>query len=95
MGILLLSYYNNVYIPDWLRLTGSISDKPSLMKNLASRYDKVIQYTKGGDYICTFKTIGQAAKETGIKKSNISAALNKHVKSAGGYIWKGKKRGEI
>ena len=82
-------------MPDWLRITGSITDKPSLMKNIASRYDEVIQYTKGGDYICTFETIGQAAKETGIKKSNISAALNKHVKSAGGYIWKGKKRGEL
>ena len=62
------------------------------------RSKKIQQYTKSGKLLNTFTSIKEAARQTNIPKSNISAAAkNKKkwvtdhwaiVKTAGGYIWR-------
>lgn len=37
--------------------------------------------------IAEFSTIGEAARETGVDKANISSVLSGKRKSAGGYLW--------
>ncbi|UIR56445.1 NUMOD4 domain-containing protein [Sphingobacterium sp. SRCM116780] len=48
----------------------------------------VSQYTLKGELICRYATIAEAAKMTGVHKTNISNATKGRSKSAGGYIWK-------
>lgn len=52
------------------------------------RGTKLSQYDTLGKRINTYLTISDAAQESGILKSNISAAINGRQESAGGYIWR-------
>lgn len=52
------------------------------------RGKKIVQYSLTGKKIKVFLSISDAASETGIPHSNISRAVNKHLKAAGGYKWK-------
>lgn len=49
---------------------------------------KVIQYTRNNDYICTFDSIAEAEKATGIQNQNISKCCKGKRKTAGGYKWR-------
>lgn len=49
---------------------------------------KVNQYTLDGKYICTYDSIVDASKRTGVNKSNIGACAQGKYKQAGGYIWR-------
>lgn len=50
---------------------------------------QVGQYTSEGNLINIFKSIREAAKITGIERSDISKCCNNktHYNSAGGYVW--------
>lgn len=48
---------------------------------------KVSKYTKTGDYICTYDSLAEASKDTGIDRSSINhCALGNRV-SCGGFCW--------
>jgi hypothetical protein len=47
----------------------------------------IIMLNKDGILIKTFESVLSAAKETGLRQSNISNVLTKRAKTAGGYIW--------
>lgn len=66
------------------------SDDPNELevKALAPYRSPIIQYTKNGDYVNTYPTIAEAARQTGIGDSNIGNCLKGRSKSAGGYVWK-------
>lgn len=51
---------------------------------------EVIQYSLEGRKLATHKSISAAAKQCGIQVSNISFALDKPNRSAGGYVWRTK-----
>lgn len=48
---------------------------------------KVDQYDYDYNYIGSYRSISEAARETGINVSTISGTLTKKYKSAGGYYW--------
>jgi len=48
---------------------------------------KVYQYNLAGDYIRTFMSVKDAAKNTGVYPSGIVANCNQERQSAGGFIW--------
>jgi group I intron endonuclease len=52
------------------------------------RRNKVNQYDMNGNYLNTYTTIREAAKEIGIKYQSISACLRGLSKNSGGYLWK-------
>lgn len=52
------------------------------------RAQSVEQYDSDGNYIKSYETITQAANETGVNFSKISAVCRGKRKTAGGYIWK-------
>jgi group I intron endonuclease len=54
------------------------------------RFDavKISMFTKSGELLRRFESIGEASRETGISKGNISKALAGKLKSTGGYLWK-------
>jgi group I intron endonuclease len=49
---------------------------------------RVVQCTSDGTIIKEYKSIAEAGRESGVKKSNISIVLSGENKTAGGYIWK-------
>lgn len=61
--------------------------KPSGGLNIERR-EPLQQFDKLNNLVATFESINDAARKTKISLSNISLALNKKRKSAGGYIWK-------
>lgn len=48
----------------------------------------IIQNDLFGNFISEFKSISNAALETGIKRTSISQMLSGRTKTAGGFIWK-------
>ena len=53
----------------------------------------ILQYDKSGAFIKEYKNAREASAETGANFTSISSCCNGRVKSAGGYVWKFKKRG--
>lgn len=49
---------------------------------------RVNQYTKEGNLLGTYDSIKEAARQTGVKSSNISMTLMRNNKTAGGFGWK-------
>lgn len=51
---------------------------------------RVSQFTKSGEYIRTYKSMQEAARETGTHQSQITGCCNHkpHCLTANGYIWK-------
>jgi NUMOD4 motif/NUMOD1 domain len=48
----------------------------------------ITQFTIEGKIVKSYDSITQAAKNSGIKASNISNCINGHTTTAGGYLWK-------
>lgn len=48
----------------------------------------VQQFTMDGDLLKTYKSVTQAAKETGVSRGMISHCVNGRLESASGYKWK-------
>lgn len=48
----------------------------------------VCQLSKDGQPICIYQSISEASKSTGVDVANISRALKKSGKHAGGFLWK-------
>lgn len=51
-------------------------------------FGKLMQFSKQGEFIQEFNTIVEASEAVGTSKPNISMAVNKVGKTAGGYVWK-------
>lgn len=49
---------------------------------------RVQQFSKEGELIMTFNTVGEASKNTGVSSSGIYATCNGQQKTSGGYKWK-------
>lgn len=47
----------------------------------------IVQCDKDGEPICTYRSVCEAARKTGIGRSLISHCINGRVNSAGGFIW--------
>jgi hypothetical protein len=48
----------------------------------------VIQYNKNNEYMKTYESIAEAARQNNINKKGISNVLHGQAKSAGGFYWK-------
>lgn len=57
-------------------------------RSAKARSHHVIQLTLDYRYVNDFYSMGEAERETGIKKTNISACCSGKAQTAGGYIWK-------
>lgn len=55
----------------------------------------VMQYTKNGEFVASWKTLRKAQEETGVNFSNIFAVCSGKRKTAGGYVWKYKEGNAI
>lgn len=53
---------------------------------------EVLQYDLNGNYIQTFKSISEAAREVGLHKTTIANAIRITKSPAGGFIWKKAKK---
>ena len=51
-------------------------------------FGKLKQFSKQGEFIQEFNTITEASEVVGTSAPNISMAVNKIDKTAGGYVWK-------
>lgn len=60
----------------------------TMIKNTPS----VLQIDKNGNTINEFESIRDAARKTNISRSNIAAVIKNKQKTAGGFIWKTKKK---
>lgn len=52
----------------------------------------ILQKNKNGVIICTYESVSNASKITGISQSAISNTLTKRSKTAGGFIWQYKQK---
>lgn len=48
----------------------------------------VSQYTKDGEFIATYPSAHEAARQTGVWQQNISNCFNGKLKTAGGFVWR-------
>lgn len=48
----------------------------------------VLQYSKDGELIATYKSVTEAAKTLGLRDDGISRVANGFSKTCGGFIWK-------
>ena len=60
---------------------GKYERKPSVRKR------EIVQLDLSGNYIATYSSVTEASKQLKIIRSNISGALRKQVKTAGGFQW--------
>lgn len=60
------------------------------IKRSAGKYHtkRVCQFSKEKEYICSYNSIQEVEKTTGISHSNIVAVCNGRRKTAGSFIWK-------
>lgn len=54
---------------------------------------QINQYTKNGEFVCTYISIHEASNRTGISRCDISNCCKGKYKQAGGYVWKYDKTG--
>jgi len=62
--------------------------EPLKRPNKTSNGKKIIQCNEKGEEIKMFESLSQASRELKINATSISKAINGHIRSAGGYIWK-------
>ena len=48
----------------------------------------VVQYTKEGEVIATFRSASEAERQTGVSHPHIARVCRNKAKYAGGYIWR-------
>ena len=60
--------------------------KKKIRENTPSK--SVLQYSKTGEFIAEYPSIGEAERQTGYSQSSISKCCKGKRKSTGGYIWK-------
>jgi hypothetical protein len=65
--------------------TASDAQKEAIRKALSK---PIIQYDKDGTMIKEYRSIAEADRTSGVKKSNIQHVLCGKNKLAGGFIWK-------
>lgn len=64
------------------------SDDKLEVKPLQPYRCSIDQFNKQGDYICTYCSIAEASKSTGIGDTSIGNCLRGRSRSAGGYMWR-------
>lgn len=64
------------------------SDTEQNIKPLQPYRSPIDKFNKQGDYICTYSSIAEASRNTGIIDTSIGNCLRGRAKSAGGYVWK-------
>lgn len=63
-------------------------------ENVGAEKKAVAQYDLQGNFIVAYKSISEAAKETGLFVQNISKCCHGHLKKTGGYAWRFAEGGE-
>ena len=66
----------------------------SLNSGLRTDAKLVDMFSKNGEYICTYPSIKEAGRKTGVHHQNISLCCIGKTKSAGGYLWRYHSGGE-
>lgn len=68
---------------------GTHNDRAAISKVNHPAFSKpVSQYTKSGEYVATYQSAHEAARQTGVHFTTISKCCNGIYNSAGGYIWR-------
>ena len=65
------------------RRSAALKGKPNLALSKV-----VAQYTKNGEFVATYASAYEAARQTKVHRGHISECCNGKLKSSGGYIWK-------
>lgn len=68
--------------------------KFNYIKSVKTEPVEVIKISMNGRFIKKYHTIGEAAKENNLHRSNISACIHGKTKNCGGYIWRIEKKEE-
>lgn len=55
---------------------------------IPKRNKEVMQFSKEGNYIASYSSIGEGGRATGINSKVIGACVRKKLYTAGGYIWR-------
>ncbi len=76
--------YNNRVIPEWLRITGTISDNKRGVTTLGK---PIMQLTLDGDIVRVYGSITAARRAMNCSHSLISNVLTGKLKTAKGYKW--------
>ena len=71
-----------VYYDDYCHAQFNIESYDNIKKPIP-----ILQFSKDDQFICQFKSIYQASKETSISRQNIQKCISGERKSAGGYKW--------
>ncbi len=84
---------NNVSNLEWCDFSYNSRYGTALVKMVNNRKGKtaqkpIIQLSKNNEIIHFYPSIAQAARETGIRQSDISMCCSGINKSSGGYIWR-------
>lgn len=79
--------YCNKHLIMWRKYGDPLHKPWSRFKERASK-GPVLQYTKDGELVATYKDLRTAARETSFARSSIACACNGNRKSLNGYIWK-------
>ncbi len=77
--------YNNRVIPDWLRITGIISDNK---RGVATLGKPIMQFTLNGKFIRSHDSLSEASASVNSSTTAISNAAAGVTKTSHGYIWK-------
>ena len=78
---------------EWCTIKYNINYGTGIKKSAIAKYKEVNQYDLQGNFIKTWNSIKQAKENLGIS-AHISDCCEGKRKTAGGYIWKYKKKGD-
>lgn len=70
-----------------LEWTDSYGNWKHSEESMPSPETSVIKLSLSGDYICEYKSLMDAARDTGINQGNITNCLKGRCKTVGGYRW--------
>ena len=68
-------------------MSDAMKGVPKSEAHRAKLSKKVLQFTKSGEFIKEWPSLGEAERELGIAKSNICSCCRGKLKSVGGFIW--------
>jgi hypothetical protein len=77
------------------RFKNGIIDIEAVQPKLYSNAKGVLQYTRDGNFVKEYHSVGEAARKIGITREYITKCANGESKTAGRFVWKYKKKRKL